>query len=289
MTLSLDDVRNKRFRMARKSGYEVLEVDEFVDEVEATFEQLFEENQNLKKQVESLKGTAAASASAPAAAKSQPTTPAPSTAPVAPAERIVVTTSKDASSAVVRLVELSTEQSERLVAEAKAEADRIREEASSSAERLESEARSQAERLQADAQGRSQALDRELETRRTEMFGNLERQREQLTATVNALRAFEATYRSNLTAHLKSQIDVLASGSEEPPNPPAALAEAHANGAGPTQPESGQRPDPQGEGVKGEDAQADGDGAAAAPRQGEDRPAGSSDTPRLDALLGDQR
>ena len=52
MTLSLDDVRNKRFRMARKSGYEVLEVDEFVDEVEATFEQLFEENQNLKKQVE---------------------------------------------------------------------------------------------------------------------------------------------------------------------------------------------------------------------------------------------
>jgi DivIVA domain-containing protein len=33
MTLSLDDVRNKRFRMARKSGYEVLEVDEFVAEV----------------------------------------------------------------------------------------------------------------------------------------------------------------------------------------------------------------------------------------------------------------
>ena len=33
MTLSLDDVRNKRFRMARKSGYEVLEVDEFVDAV----------------------------------------------------------------------------------------------------------------------------------------------------------------------------------------------------------------------------------------------------------------
>src|SRR5215211_1998213 len=109
MTLSLDDVRNKRFRMARKSGYEVLEVDEFVDEVEATFEQLFEENQNLKKQVESLKGTAAASAPATAAAKPQPATPAPSTAPVAPAERIVVTTSKDASSAVVRLVELSTE------------------------------------------------------------------------------------------------------------------------------------------------------------------------------------
>ena len=37
MTLTLDDVRNtvrnKRFRVARKAGYEVLEVDEFVDEV----------------------------------------------------------------------------------------------------------------------------------------------------------------------------------------------------------------------------------------------------------------
>ena len=59
MTLSLDDVRNKRFRMARKSGYEVLEVDEFVDEVEVAFEQLTEENQNLKKQIAALKGTAA--------------------------------------------------------------------------------------------------------------------------------------------------------------------------------------------------------------------------------------
>lgn len=292
MTLSLDDVRNKRFRMARKSGYEVLEVDEFVDEVEATFEQLFEENQNLKKQVESLKGTAATSAPVPSAAKSEPAAPAPasSAAPAAPAERIQVTTSKDASSAVVRLVQLSTEQSERLVAEAKAEADRIREEASSSAERMESEARSEADRLQADALGRSEALDRELETRRTEMFGNLEKQREQLTATVSALRAFEATYRSNLTTHLKSQIEVLASGSEEPPNPPAALAEASSartNGATAAQAEDGIG---QGEDAEGEGAKADGNAApATGSAQGEDRQAGSSDTPRLDALLGDQR
>ena len=68
MTLSLDDVRNKRFRMARKSGYEVLEVDEFVDEVEETFAQLFEENQNLKKQVESLKSAPPAPAAARSAA-----------------------------------------------------------------------------------------------------------------------------------------------------------------------------------------------------------------------------
>src|SRR4051812_41416556 len=129
MTLSLDDVRNKRFRMARKSGYEVLEVDEFVDEVEATFEQLFQENQNLKKQVESLKSTSASPGAEAPAEKNVPVTPdkpaaeVKATAPAAPevpAERIVVTTSGEASSAVVRLVQLSTQQSEQLVEEATA-------------------------------------------------------------------------------------------------------------------------------------------------------------------------
>ena len=84
MTLSLDDVRNKRFRMARKSGYEVLEVDEFVDEVEATFEQLFQENQNLRKQVESLKSTSSApQAETPAATGPGGTSPAASSPVVA--------------------------------------------------------------------------------------------------------------------------------------------------------------------------------------------------------------
>ena len=52
MTLTLDDVRNKQFRMARKAGYEVLQVDEFVDEVRERFAQLLEDNQNLEKQIE---------------------------------------------------------------------------------------------------------------------------------------------------------------------------------------------------------------------------------------------
>ena len=142
MTLSLEEVRSKRFRMARKSGYEVLEVDEFVDQVEATFEQLFEENQNLKKQVEALKssstGTPAPAepgAAAPAAASpgQPPAAQQSRPAPVEPTERLVVTTSAEASTAVVRLVQMSAEQAERLVAEASAEAARIRDEASTSA------------------------------------------------------------------------------------------------------------------------------------------------------------
>ena len=278
MTLSLEDVRSKRFRMARKSGYEVLEVDEFVDQVEATFEQLFEENQNLKKQVEALKssaGTAAAAApetdAAPAAQAAPATAPAPVPA-AEPRERIVVTTSPEASTAVVRLVQLSTEQSEQLVAEAAAEAARIREEASATAEQVQTEARTTAEQLQADARQRAESLDRDTETRRAQLFGELEQQREQLSNTVHALRAFEATYRQNLTRHLQSQIEVLASGHEEPADPPPGITPPVAARTSEPQP-AAERPAP------AEDE---------ADRQRPDQD-GTSETPRLDALLGDQR
>ena len=127
MTLSLDDVRNKRFRMARKSGYEVLEVDEFVDEVEAAFEQLIDENAEPQEAGRVAQGRSGGGAGRSAGSGR----PSPRTAPAGP-ETIVVTTGKEASSAVVRLVEMSTEQAERLVAEATEDANRIREEANRS-------------------------------------------------------------------------------------------------------------------------------------------------------------
>ncbi len=289
MTLSLDDVRNKRFRMARKSGYEVLEVDEFVDEVEESFAQLIEENVNLKRQVESLKSAPPAQA-APVAQQ-----PAPQQAPPPPPRStpgdsgaIVVTTGKEASAAVVRLVEMSTEQAERLVAEATEDANRIREEANRTAhqvttdartraERVESEARVNAERVQADALSRAEKLDREIESRRGEMFGDLERQRDDLTAAVAALRNFEAAYRANLTAHLRSQIESLESGRAEPTDTPDVVRDlrpepASTNGSGSVEQHDGPHP------AERDDAPTLGGGGNSA-----------SNTPRLDALLGDQR
>jgi DivIVA domain-containing protein len=284
MTLSLDDVRNKRFRMARKSGYEVLEVDEFVDEVEETFAQLFEENQNLKKQVDSLKSAPPAPAAAtPPPAPIQQPRPAPAPAPQASGGPIVVTTGKDASTAVVRLVEMSTEQAERLVNEATEDANRIREEANriahqvttdarTRAERVESEARVNAERMQADALNRAEKLDKDIESRRSDMFGDLQQQREELTKAITALRSFEATYRRNLTNHLRNQLEALESGRSEPPDAPDVVRVGGAD-------QSNQRKN------------------GASPREGGDRDetptmgggAQGSETPRLDALLGDQR
>jgi DivIVA domain-containing protein len=232
MTLTLDDVRNKRFRVARKAGYEVLEVDEFVDEVGESFAQLLEDNQNLKKQIEALKSAKPVPAPTPAPVTPAPTVQPPVPRPPAPLQpsasgAIVVTTGKEASAAVVRLVELSTEQAERLVEESTADAKRIREEANRTAHqlttdartraaRVESEARVNAERLNADAHSRAEKLDREIESRRAEMFDDLERRRDHLTAAVGALRDFEAAYRTNLTSQLSKQIETLESGRAEP-------------------------------------------------------------------------
>jgi DivIVA domain-containing protein len=292
MTLTLDDVRNKRFRMARKSGYEVLEVDEFVDEVEESFAQLLEENLNLKKQIEALKSAPPVAAPAPQTIAPPPTVQPPPPRQPVPAQQpmsgtIVVTTGKEASAAVVRLVEMSTEQAERLVEEATEDANRIREEANRTAhqlttdartraERVESEARVNAERLQADAHSRAEKLDREIEGRRGEMFGDLEKQRDDLTAAVAALRSFEAAYRTNLTSHLREQIEALESGRAEPVDVPDVMGELK-------QTENNANGTPQPGELSGADQP-----------QREEAPSFSgggspSNTPRLDALLGDQR
>ena len=247
MTLSLDDVRNKRFRMARKSGYEVLEVDEFVDEVEVAFEQLADENENLKKQIEALKAAPAVEQAVPVATESAPAEP----------ETIVVTTGAEASSAVVRLVTLSAEQAERLVNEATAEAAEIRESANTSAQevtgdararadRIAAEAQEAAERVQAEAKERADNLDSEIAGRRTELLDALYAERDDLQVAVGQLRGFEASFRSNLADELRRHITSLESGTAQPyevPSlaDPSAIAEAEQRSADASDSPAGQQ------------------------------------------------
>jgi hypothetical protein len=48
------------------------------------------------------------------------------------------------------------------------------------------------------------------------MFDDLEKRRDHLTAAVGALRSFEAAYRTNLTGHLRKEIETVESGRAEP-------------------------------------------------------------------------
>jgi len=295
MTLSLDDVRNKRFRMARKSGYEVLEVDEFVDEVEVAFEQLTEENANLKKQIEALKATPVAEPEQTAAADQAEQVPAEP-------ETIVVTTGAEASSAVVRLVALSTEQAERLVEEATAEAEKIRQEAAASAQEVTGDAQATADQISADAQDRAANLDNEIAGRRSELFDALNAERDELQVAVGHLRSFEASFRANLTNELREHIGSLESRHAQPYEVPAlaepaavAAAEERSSSAGgdsetTSQPAADDAPVAESSSEASEASEGSDDGGSVFPSDDpaveESQP---SETPRLDALLGDQR
>ncbi len=285
MTLSLDDVRSKRFRMTRRSGYEVIEVDEFVDQVELSFEQLTEENQNLKKQLEALQATAPE----PVTTATEPT-PAPRSA--GETETIVVTTGAEASTAVVRLVAMSTEQAERLVVEATDEANEIREKAAASAlevtgdaqaraDLLVAEAQQTADRVRAEAQTRADTLDAEVANRRAALLDALNTERDALQQAVGELRGFETSFRANLTSELRQHISALEAGRAQPGKVPALADAAAASG-------TAKAAETQAASVTGNSADSVFPGDDPADNAEDTAADQGSETPRLDALLGDR-
>src|SRR3954447_24923373 len=111
MPLTPEDVSNKRFTPVRlREGYDMGEVDQFLDEVEAELERLLKENGDLRSKLSAAQGGAAGAAAAPEKeaeeraekteekAKKPAVEPEPEK-PVAPHEEIKVTTAAEASSA----------------------------------------------------------------------------------------------------------------------------------------------------------------------------------------------
>ena len=238
MPLTPEDVSNKRFTPVRlREGYDMGEVDQFLDEVESELSRLTRENEELRGKLstaqhggatpsepvtESLPTEPEEAAEEPAVTpepEPEPTPePEPAPAPAAPTETIKVTTAAEASTAAARLLELATRNADELVAEARQEAEQIVTEARTSSERLEAESKERAERLESDARTRSQMLDSETEERRQQLFGDLERDRERLNGEVENLRSFEREYRSRLKSYFEQQLAALY-GSDEGGSP----------------------------------------------------------------------
>ncbi|MEA4943001.1 MAG: DivIVA domain-containing protein [Propionicimonas sp.] len=313
MTLTLEQVRQTRFHLARRNGYEPVDVDNFVDKVEATLSQLTEENETLKQQVEALSSSEPSSIFVPSdsgeadglrselssrqgeltsvrgelnalraelqgkndevarlqaelAAKtreaeslsadlSRLSAADQSDSPKGKVENIVVTTSSEASPAVARLLQMATEQAERLVGESQIEAQRLVSDARGEAEtvidnanrkahetltdartradRIESEARINAENVTREAQSRADAVNQEVEQHRTELFSQLEAERDTLRGKVDHLRQFESNYRANLSNHLNTQLRALDEATLEPGGAPAILGEPGTSSATP--------------------------------------------------------
>ncbi len=227
MPLTPEDVSNKRFTPVRlREGYDMGEVDQFLDEVEAELQRLLAENDDLR-----TKLTAAGGTPPPPAETQKPTeTPATETAPetvtetsaesapeatpesavaAAPREEIKVTTAAEASSAATRLLELATRNADEVVAEAREDAERIVSEARAEAERLQTETKTLADKLEEDARNRAQNLDAETSSRREELLGEMEKEKARLDSEIESLRAFEREYRSRLRTYFSEQLAAL--------------------------------------------------------------------------------
>ena len=213
MPLTPEDVSNKRFTPVRlREGYDMGEVDQFLDEVESELARLTRENEDLRSKLAAAQQGGPSASAAPAQETVTQAEPSPEAAPVAaaaPVEEVKVRTVGEASSAAARLLEIATRNADELVDEAKDNADKIIGEARTKAERLESESKSKADRLESDARTRAQMLDSETAERRQQLFGDLEKEKEKLSSDVENLRSFEREYRSRLRSYFQQQLEAL--------------------------------------------------------------------------------
>lgn len=202
MPLTPEDVNKKTFTAGRlREGYDMGEVDQFLDDVQTELTRLGRDNDELRAKVSAL----SAEAGSEGAADRVPPAGAPAPAPLLPA----VTTGPEASAAVTRLLEIATANAEQLVNEAQEQAIRILDEARTSVESLESETLTKVERLEADARTRSEKLDSETSERRAQLLGQLEEEKATLARVLQELRDLENDYRSQLRGYFQSQIKVL--------------------------------------------------------------------------------
>jgi DivIVA domain-containing protein len=229
MPLTPEDVSNKRFTPVRlREGYDMGEVDQFLDEVESELSRLTKENDDLRSKLSAAQSGAPVSvdkAPEPSKEEEPAATPVetPAAAPVVAAassgETLQVQTVPEASKAAARLLEIAARNADELLDEAKADADKLLNEARELSERLESEAKAKSDRAEADARQRSQMLDQETAERRTQLFGDLEKERDNLNSEVETLRSFEREYRSRLKSYFTQQLQALDnSGESEAPS-----------------------------------------------------------------------
>lgn len=229
MPLTPEDVRNKRFTPVRlREGYDMGEVDQFLDEVEAELERLTVENEELRAKVAAAstgEATGIIPAVTPAVTPAPPVVetvrapepePEPARLTPVPAPAAPAATIGDASAAAARLLEIASTNADQLMDQAKEEADRIVGEARAKAERITNEARGKADRLETDARIRAQKLDDETNERRQAAVATIERERYELQREIEHLRAYEREYRARLKNYFQSQLDQLAANEQAP-------------------------------------------------------------------------
>lgn len=194
MALTPEDVVNKRFTITKfRDGYDLDQVDDFLDEVVAEFKRyedeikaLTEEKQKLTEQLEAAKAGVPAQ-STPVAEKADSAGSPPATGAVATSDAIKSS----------NMLQLASELHDKYIHEGEAKRDQLISEAEQTAHDLVSTAQKQ----------------------RSKELSELDKERNKVEKNIAALREFEGEYRNTLRSYIQGQIREL-ENSPEPDNYP---------------------------------------------------------------------
>ena len=247
MPLTPEDVSNKRFTPVRlREGYDMGEVDQFLDEVESELARLTRENEDLRSKLSAAQqggarrpsprrepadraggGRRRAGARADARARADPRAGA-APAPLLRTETIKVDHGRRGLERRRPAARDRHPQRRRAGRRGpgRGRPDRRRGPHQGRAARGREQGAS-ADRLESDARTRSQMLDSETAERRQQLFGDLEKDKEKLNGEVENLRSFEREYRSRLKSYFEQQLAAL-DGSGEGGDPRRRRARAEA-------------------------------------------------------------
>lgn len=208
MALTPDDVVNQKFTITKfRDGYDLDQVDDFLDSIVEELRQHEKEKQELRDQIEELerqlkeceaRATAAEAAPAESAepAAAQPEEPAP-------AQAVATQPTAGESSDAIKsssMLQLALELHDKHVHEGETKRDELVREGEAKARELVDEARHQ----------------------RAEQLRLLGNERDELQNRIKELREFESEYRTTLRSYIQAQLRNL-DGSPEPDSKPGGL------------------------------------------------------------------
>ncbi|WGD36462.1 DivIVA domain-containing protein [Lysinibacter sp. HNR] len=221
MALTPEDIVNKRFTITKfRDGYDLDQVDDFLDEVGRELRRLQDEASALKQENEELRdrvqGFEAGQFAEPRSAVAAPSEPAqdedseetvittpPAQEPVvvpAPAVTVVEAESTNEASKSSGMLQLALELHDKHVRDGEEKRDALIREGESTARELVSDAQKQ----------------------RADELARLNTERAQLQTKIKDLREFEGEYRSTLRSYIQGQLRGL-DGSPEPEGAPSGL------------------------------------------------------------------
>jgi len=204
MTLTPQDVASKEFLTVRlREGYDMQEVDEFLDQVEAELRRLNDENERLRAGVETT-ATSGAVAEAPSTSDTDLDTARAAAEEARITDTGIQKAVSDPAEAPAAALTILTH--------AQTAADNLVDEAQSRADQLVTDATAKADSLVNEATERAETLDAETQRREDELMGELKAREAELRTRLEDLRAHEREYRSRLVAYHSEQVRRLQEG-----------------------------------------------------------------------------